>query len=68
MVRLFIYHTEAQNKEEIEKTTLSNQFIIMGKEIMVGNNDTRYDFNGYFWLLDDCLRYRLLFDSKLDAY
>ncbi|MGB2466803.1 MAG: CopD family protein [Crocinitomicaceae bacterium] len=33
MVRLFIYHTEAQNKKEIEKTTLSNQFIIMEKKL-----------------------------------
>lgn len=33
MVRLFIYHVEAQDKEEIEKNILSKQFIIMEKKL-----------------------------------
>ena len=33
MVRLFIYHTEAQLKEEREKQILSNQFQIMEKKL-----------------------------------
>lgn len=33
MVRLFIYHVEAQEKEEIEKNILSKQFIIMEKKL-----------------------------------
>ena len=33
IVRLFIYHTEAQQKPEPDKTILSNQFIIMEKKL-----------------------------------
>ena len=33
IVRLFIYHTEAQEKEEIEKNILSEQFKIMEKRL-----------------------------------
>lgn len=33
IVRLFIYHTEAQQKEEVEKTILSKQFIEMEKKL-----------------------------------
>lgn len=33
MVRLFIYHVEAQLKSDIEKEILSNQFIIMEKKL-----------------------------------
>ncbi len=33
MVRLFIYHAEAQEKPEPERTILSNQFIIMEKKL-----------------------------------
>lgn len=33
IVRLFIYHTEAQQKEEVERTILSNQFIEMEKKL-----------------------------------
>lgn len=33
MVRLFIYHVEAQAKSDIEKEILSNQFIIMEKKL-----------------------------------
>ena len=29
IVRLFIYHTEAQDKEEIAKKILSDQYVIM---------------------------------------
>src|ERR1035441_1745460 len=34
--RLFIYHTEAQEKPEPEKTILSNQFKIMTKRLWYG--------------------------------
>ena len=37
IVRLFIYHTEAQEKEDAEKTILSNQFVIMEKTTVVWN-------------------------------
>jgi putative membrane protein len=33
MVRLFIYHVEAQAKSDIEREILSNQFIIMEKKL-----------------------------------
>jgi len=33
MVRLFIYHTEAQEKPEPDRTILSNQFVIMEKKL-----------------------------------
>ena len=33
MVRLFIYHVEAQEKADVEKSILSNQFIIMEKKL-----------------------------------
>jgi protoporphyrinogen IX oxidase len=33
IVRLYIYHTEAQNKEEVERTILSTQFEIMEKKL-----------------------------------
>jgi putative membrane protein len=33
MVRLFIYHVEAQEKESIERDVLSRQFIIMEKKL-----------------------------------
>jgi putative membrane protein len=33
IVRLFIYHTEAQNKTELERTILSTQFIEMEKKL-----------------------------------
>lgn len=33
IVRLFIYHTEAQEKTEIERNILSEQFIIMEKKL-----------------------------------
>ena len=33
MVRLFIYHVEAQAKSDVEKEILSNQFIIMEKKL-----------------------------------
>jgi putative membrane protein len=33
MVRLFIYHTEAQDKPEPDRTILSNQFVIMEKKL-----------------------------------
>lgn len=33
MVRLFIYHVEAQEKTDVEKSILSNQFIIMEKKL-----------------------------------
>ena len=33
IVRLFIYHTEAQEKTEIERKILSEQFIIMEKKL-----------------------------------
>ena len=36
IVRLFIYHTEAQEKEELEKTILSDQFVIMEKRLWYG--------------------------------
>ncbi len=36
IVRLFIYHTEAQKKEKFEKTILSNQFVIMEKRLWYG--------------------------------
>lgn len=36
IVRLFVYHTEAQKKEEPEKTILSNQFKIMQKRLWYG--------------------------------
>lgn len=36
IVRLFIYHTEAQQKEEPEKTILSKQFKIMEKRLWYG--------------------------------
>ena len=36
IVRLFIYHTEAQEKEDAEKTILSNQFVIMEKRLWYG--------------------------------
>ena len=36
IVRLFIYHTEAQEKEGLEKTILSDQFVIMEKRLWYG--------------------------------
>jgi protoporphyrinogen IX oxidase len=36
IVRLFIYHTEAQEKPEVEKSLLSNQFKIMQKRLWYG--------------------------------
>lgn len=33
IVRLFIYHTEAQEKTEVEKEILSNQFVIMERRL-----------------------------------
>jgi putative membrane protein len=33
MVRLFIYHVEAQAKSDVEKEILSNQFVIMEKKL-----------------------------------
>lgn len=36
IVRLFIYHTEAQEKEETEKRILSEQFKIMQKRLWYG--------------------------------
>lgn len=33
MVRLFIYHVEAQEKEEVERSILSGQFVIMEKKL-----------------------------------
>jgi putative membrane protein len=36
IVRLFIYHTEAQKKEDLEKTILSSQFDIMEKRLWFG--------------------------------
>lgn len=33
IVRLFIYHTEAQEKEEPEKSILSKQFVIMERKL-----------------------------------
>ncbi len=33
IVRLFIYHVEAQEKTDVEKSILSNQFIIMQKKL-----------------------------------
>ena len=53
MVRLFIYHTEAQLKEENAKHILSDQFQIMEKKIVVGDYNTGYDSNGGIWHLDD---------------
>lgn len=34
LVRLFIYHTEAQEKSELERTILSTQFEIMERKLM----------------------------------
>ena len=34
IVRLFIYHTEAQQKPEPDRTILSNQFVIMERKLM----------------------------------
>lgn len=34
LVRLFVYHTEAQEKEQPEKSLLSTQFTIMEKRLM----------------------------------
>mgnify|MGYP000070693852 CR=1 FL=1 len=36
IVRLFIYHTEAQTKEDAEKSILSDQFKIMEKRLWFG--------------------------------
>ncbi len=36
IVRLFIYHTEAQEKTEPEKTVLTKQFIIMERRLWYG--------------------------------
>ncbi len=36
IVRLFIYHTEAQQKPELEREILSNQFKIMQKRLWYG--------------------------------
>ena len=36
IVRLFIYHTEAQEKPEVEKSLLSSQFKIMQKRLWYG--------------------------------
>ena len=36
IVRLFIYHTEAQSKSDAEKKILSDQFIIMEKRLWYG--------------------------------
>lgn len=36
IVRLFIYHTEAETKEEPEKSILQNQFKIMSKRLWYG--------------------------------
>jgi putative membrane protein len=36
IVRLFIYNTEAQEKEDVEKRILSNQFSIMIKRLWLG--------------------------------
>lgn len=33
MVRLFIYHVEAQQKEEVERTILSDQFMVMQQKL-----------------------------------
>lgn len=33
IVRLFIYHTEAQERQEIERKVLSDQFVIMEKKL-----------------------------------
>ena len=33
IVRLYIYHTEAQQKDEVEKNILSKQFIIMERKL-----------------------------------
>ncbi|MFM7661477.1 MAG: CopD family protein [Bacteroidota bacterium] len=33
MVRLFIYHKEAQDKEEVERSILSDQFVTMEKKL-----------------------------------
>lgn len=33
IVRLFIYHTEAQEKDELERNILSKQFILMEKKL-----------------------------------
>lgn len=33
IIRLFIYHTEAQDKPEVEKRVLSDQFVIMEKKL-----------------------------------
>lgn len=33
IVRLYIYHTEAQEKDEVEKNILSKQFIIMERKL-----------------------------------
>ncbi len=34
MVRLFVYHTEAQEKEQAERKLLSKQFLLMEKRLM----------------------------------
>ncbi len=36
IVRLFIYHREAQDKQEPEKTILSNQYLIMQRRLWYG--------------------------------
>ena len=52
IVRLFIYHSEAQTKDEAPKKILSDQFEIMEKTIVVDNNDTGNGSYVRIWYLD----------------
>ena len=49
VVRLFIYHVEAQDKGKVEKEALVDYYY------------TSYAFNNYFWNLDDFINSRLLY-------
>ena len=60
IVRLFIYHVEANKKESEEKWILQNQYKIMQKTTLVYYCLASHDSNRYFWGMDVDFKARII--------
>jgi uncharacterized integral membrane protein (TIGR00701 family) len=68
IVRLFIYHTEAQEKEEVAKKILSDQYQIMEKKLWWIITTPAMVLTVVFWDLDDSIKSKLLLTRRLVSY
>lgn len=67
MVRLFIYHVEAQEKTEVIRSILTNQFSVM-KKALVDYYNPCHGVNDNIWFLDAFSQLGLLQSFSMDAY